>query len=117
MLTSLGQSLTEASQAAIVDYTMPAITATLSVVYLKVPLSRKIVAALILGMLGMEVLVLRDLAILIASPTGTIVMLLAAIYWSIGNIPLKAYEWRLKPTARVVCFFLLQRCWRGWWFG
>ena len=107
MLTSLGQSLTDASQAAIVAYTMPAITAVLSAIYLKEPLNRRIVIALFLGMLGIMILLSRDYTNLVARPAGTIVMLMAAFFWSIGNITLKARKWRLESTARAAWFFTI----------
>jgi len=107
MLTSLGQTLTDASQAAIVAYTMPAITAVLSVIYLKEPVNRRIVTALFLGMLGIVILLSHDYTNLVARPVGTIVMLMAAFFWSIGNITLKARKWRMESTARAAWFFTI----------
>ena len=105
MLTSLGQSLTEASRAVIIAYTMPAITALFSAVYLKERLSRQTLMALVLGMLGLAVLVSGDVADLISNPAGSLVMLLAAMVWSIGNVSLKACSWQLAPAALAAwCF-------------
>jgi len=118
MLTSFGQSLTDASQAAIVAYTMPAITSVLSVVFLKEPLNRRIVTALFLGMLGILILLSRDYTDLLARPAGTIVMLMAAFFWSVGNVTLKAEKWRLESTARAAWFFTISAVlsWPVVWF-
>ncbi len=118
MLTSWGQTLSEASQAAIVAYTMPAMTALLAVFYLKDPLNTRIVIALGLGMLGIALLIWRDLAILLARPTGVIVMLCAALFWSIGNIALKSHPWRLQASARAAWFFAISTVvsWPVVWF-
>lgn len=105
MLTSLGQSLTEASQAAIIAYTMPVITAVLSAVFLKERIDSRIVTALILGMLGLGVLASKNLVDLVTHPAGSIVMLAAALSWSIGNVLIKANSWRLAPAALASWFF------------
>lgn len=107
MLTSLGQSLTQASQAAIVAYTMPAITAVLSVVYLKEKLDSRMVLALLLSLVGLGILLYKDLTVLLDTPAGTLIMLVAAVCWSIGNVALKARQWVLAPVARAAWFFMI----------
>ena len=107
MLTSLGQSLTQASQAAIVAYTMPAITAVLSVIYLKEKLDGRLLSALLLSLVGLSILLYKDLTELLDTPAGTLTMLAAAVCWSIGNVALKARQWELAPAARAAWFFLI----------
>lgn len=48
-----------------------------------------------------------DLPALWASPTGPVLMLLAALSWSIGNILMQACPWTLSPLARAVWFFVI----------
>ena len=107
MLTSLGQSLTEASKAAIVAYTMPAMTAALSVVFLKESMQPKTVIALCAGMLGIVVLIFEELGVMLAYPAGVFAMLCAAFSWAVGNILLKAQTWTLGTTARAAWFFAI----------
>lgn len=107
MLTSLGQSLTQASQAAIIAYTMPAITAVLSVVVLKEKLDQRLILALLLCLLGLAILIWKDLTVLVDSPAGSLTMLGAAICWSFGNISLKLRQWVLGPAARAAWFFAI----------
>ena len=117
MLTSLGQSLTEASRAAIIAYTMPAMTAALSVRFLNEKMNFRILVALLLGTLGILTLISEDFAHVIAHPGGLLVMLLAALLWSAGNIAMKLPRWRLQPTARAAWFFAISTilCWPIVW--
>lgn len=107
MLTSLGQSLTQASQAAIIAYTMPAITAVLSVVILKEKMGVRLIVALLLCLAGLTILLWKDLTVLVDSPAGSITMLGAAVCWSFGNIALKLRQWDLAPAARATWFFII----------
>lgn len=107
MLTSLGQSLTETSNAAIIAYTMPAITALLAAVFLDEIIEARIIIALVLGMLGLAALASNDLGELIKRPAGSLVMLLAALCWSIGNLMIKANQWQLAPAALASWFFAI----------
>lgn len=107
MLTSLGQSLTITSQAVIIAYTMPVITAVLSAIFVKEKIDSRVVIALALGMLGLVVLASNDLPALIEHPSGSIVMLGAAVCWSIGNVLIKANTWQLAPAALASWFFAI----------
>lgn len=105
ILTSLGQLLTEASTAAIVAYTMPAITAVLSAIYLRERIDWRILTGIVLGMTGLAVLISRDIPALFSNPAGLIAMLLAALSWAIGNVLVKATRWTLKPSALAAWMF------------
>lgn len=107
MLTSLGQSLTEASKAAIVAYTMPAMTAVLSVIFLKETIDRYLLAALAAGMSGIAVLLSDEFGEVLAYPAGVLAMLCAAFCWALGNIALKIHSWQLGTTARAAWFFVV----------
>jgi len=113
VLATLGQVYTEASRAAIIAYTMPAITGVLAVIFLRDALSLRTIASLGLGMTGIAVLAFEDIAALMANPHGVIIMLCAALSWSIGNVLLKARQWSIGPLALTVWFFAVSAalCW------
>ncbi|MFX0545881.1 DMT family transporter [Roseovarius sp. S1116L3] len=103
--TALGQTLTEASRAAIIAYTMPAMTAVLAAIFLKQHLSARHIAAVLIGMAGLAVLASVDFAALVAAPAGALLMLAAALSWSIGNVLVQARAWSLTPLALTFWFF------------
>ncbi len=107
VLTSVGQTLTETSKAAIIAYTMPALTAVLAAVFLGERLTGRRVLALILGMAGIGVLAAENLDALIANPAGPAIMLGAALSWALGNVALKAFRWSLPPISLTVWFFAI----------
>lgn len=113
VFTALGQSLTETSKAAIIAFTMPAMTAAFAVIFLGERLSGRILTALCLGMAGLAVLASEDLAGLIAQPAGPAAMLVAALSWALGTVALKARSWSLPPLALSVWFFAVSSalCW------
>jgi drug/metabolite transporter (DMT)-like permease len=113
VLTTFGQMVTETSRAAIIAYTMPAMTAVLAMIVLHERLTWRVVAALGIGMAALVVLISEDVALVAADPAGTILMLLAALSWAIGNVALKAREWRLSPLVLTVWFFTISSlaCW------
>lgn len=113
VLVAIGQTLTETSKAAIIAFTMPALTAGLAVVFLKERLDFRIVAALAIGMGGLAVLASEDFAGVAKHPAGPAVMLIGALSWALGNIALKARRWSLTPLALTVWFFGVSAvaCW------
>lgn len=113
VLATVGQMLTEASRAAIIAYTMPAITGLLAAIFLRESFTRLSLMALCLGMLGILTLGLEDPRALIADPVGVIVMLAAALSWSIGNVLLKARDWSIPALSLTVWFFVVSTavCW------
>jgi drug/metabolite transporter (DMT)-like permease len=113
VLTSLGQTLVETSKAAIVAYTMPALTAGLAVVFLGERLNKWLLIALAVGMAGLAVLASEDFGALAAAPLGPALMAGAALSWAIGNVALKMRAWRTPPLAMSVWFFVASAalCW------
>lgn len=103
--TALGQQLTEASRAAIIAYTMPAITAVLASIFLNERLTWRRIVAVVIGMMGLAVLASADFAVLIAAPAGPLLMLAAAFSWSIGNVLVQGRTWSLSPLALTFWFF------------
>ena len=113
VLTAIGQTLTETSKAAIIAYTMPALTAGLAALLLGERLDRRRLAALAIGTAGLAVLASEDLAALVAQPLGPAVMFGAALSWALGNVALKARRWSLPSLALTVWFFVgsAALCW------
>lgn len=106
VLTALGQMIVEASKATIFAYTMPSITAILAAFYLKERIRPKTIWALLIAMTGLAIMVSEDIASITQNPMGPIVMVLAALSWSIGNVGLKSVQWRLQPLPLTVWFFV-----------
>ncbi|MEM9441279.1 MAG: DMT family transporter [Pseudomonadota bacterium] len=113
VLTTFGQLATETSRAAIVAYTMPALTAVLAVVFLKERLAWPTMAALLIGMAALVVLISEEKVTFTSGSTGLTIMLLAALSWALGNIALKSRQWSLSPLALTVWFFVVSTlaCW------
>ncbi|HEY9040355.1 MAG TPA: DMT family transporter [Roseovarius sp.] len=107
VLTALGQLFTEASRAAIIVYTMPAITAVLAAIFLKDRLTGRRITAVLIGLLGLGVLASSDVAALIAAPLGPFLMLMAALSWAIGNVLVQGRQWSLSPLALTFWFFIV----------
>ena len=105
VLTVFGQVLLETSKATIIAYTMPSITAILATIYLRERIGFKLLCALLMAMGGLAVLASENLTILIEQPLGPVIMLLAALSWSVGNVGLKSRNWRLQPLPLTVWFF------------
>lgn len=106
VLTAFGQMIVETSKATIIAYTMPSITAVLAAFYLKERIKLQTILALVIAMMGLAIMVSEDMTQLIQNPIGPIIMFLAALSWSIGNVGLKAVEWRLQPLPLTVWFFV-----------
>jgi drug/metabolite transporter (DMT)-like permease len=113
VLTTLGQMLTQTSKAAIIAYTMPAMTAVLAAVFLGERLGLRALGALCLGMAGLAVLASESFAGLAAAPLGPAIMLCAALSWACGIVVLKSRVWSLTPLALNVWFFGVSAaaCW------
>jgi drug/metabolite transporter (DMT)-like permease len=107
MLTVLGQLFTPASKAAIIAYSMPAMTAALSVAFLGEVLTGRRVLAICIGLAGLGILASADLPALLAEPVGPLIMLAAALSWSIGNILMQVRHWTLPPLARAAWIFVI----------
>lgn len=106
-LAILGQLFTPASSAAIIAYTMPAMTALLSFLALGERLSGPQILAIFLSLAGLGVLASADLPQFFAAPLGPCLMLGAALSWAVGNILMQRQRWALSPLARAAWFFVL----------
>jgi drug/metabolite transporter (DMT)-like permease len=113
VLTALGQILTETSKAAIIAYTMPALTALFAAIFLRERLERRSLLALLIGMTGLAVLASENFTVLVTETLGPAIMFFAALSWALGNVALKARQWRLPSLALTVWFFAVSAalCW------
>ncbi len=101
LLTGYGLSLIEAGRAAIIAFTMPLWAALLSALWLREPLTWRILAGLALGMLGLAVLIGSELVILTTAPLGSLFMLGAAVSWAVGTVATKAFSWSISTGTLV----------------
>jgi drug/metabolite transporter (DMT)-like permease len=113
VLVAIGQVLTETSKAAIIAYTMPALTAGFAAAFLGERLETRHIGALFIGMVGLGVLASEDIDTLLSDPTGPIVMFFAALSWALGNVALKSRTWSLSPLPLTAWFFIVSGivCW------
>jgi len=113
VLVALGQILTETSKAAIIAYTMPALTAVFSALFLGERLRAPVLLAIAVGTLGIAVLAAENLGDLLARPLGPAIMLGAAIAWALGTVAMKAGRFSLDPLALTVWFLGVSAlaCW------
>ncbi|MEH6526451.1 MAG: DMT family transporter [Sneathiella sp.] len=113
ILTAFGQMVTETSKAAIIAYTMPALTAVFASVVLGENLEAQHKVALVLGMAGIGVLASENFGALLSDPTGPVIMFFAAFTWALGNVALKSRTWSLSALPLTVWFLAVSSivCW------
>ncbi len=113
VLTSFGQVVTETSKAAIIAYTMPALTAFFAVIFLGERFGLRLFMALVIGMAALWLLASEDFLAMVSGLTGPVIMMLAALSWALGNIALKARAWSLPPLSLTIWFFVVSSlaCW------
>ncbi len=106
VFTGLGVSLMPAGRASIIAYTMPAWATLLGTLLLGERLTIARLAGLALGMGAIGVLILPNLASILAAPTGALAMVLAALSWASGSIVMKRRRWSgsmLALTGWQIC--------------
>jgi len=113
VLVVLGQVLTETAKAAIIAYTMPALTAVFSAFFLGERLRAPVILAVAIGTAGIAVLAAENLSELIARPLGPAIMLGSALSWALGTVALKAGRFTLHPLALTTWFLGVSAvaCW------
>jgi len=86
-------------RASILAFTMPLWAALLAVPFLKERMTLTRIVGLMLGLAGMAMLILPDMAHLAVDPLGPIYMLAAAIVWSLGTVGFKLHRWSAPITT------------------
>lgn len=100
LLTAYGLLHTASGRGAIIGYTMPLWASVLSVLVLRVRIGWREVTALALGMGALALLVTEDLRGIGASPTGPVLIGLAAISWGFGTVLVKRFApWPMPVMA------------------
>jgi drug/metabolite transporter (DMT)-like permease len=95
-----------ASRATIIAFTMPLWAAVLAVPLLGERPTLYTIGGLAAGLAGMAILLLPDLASVLADPIGPVVMLIAAVSWATGTVALKYYRFTM-PVAVLTGWQLL----------
>lgn len=99
LLIAFGLKYVAASRGVILAYTMPMWTVLLSMIFLHERLTGRRALGLVFGMIAMLILVSVEFAQLKAAPLGAILVVSAALSWSIGTIILKRYPVDLPTTS------------------
>lgn len=96
LFTAWGLTLIEAGRAGIIAYTMPIWAAILARFVLGEELTPRRLGGLALGVAGLAILLVPDIARLGAAPLGAVLMLLAAVTWAIGVVATKRVTWDMS---------------------
>ncbi len=99
VLVAVGVMQMASGHAAVLAFTMPLWAALIGVTFLGERLTRRVVAALALGVGGIAVLLSRDLAAVGASPVGALAVLGAAVGWATGTLYQKRQRWTVGTLA------------------
>ena len=99
LLIAFGLKYVAASRGVILAYTMPMWTVLLSMIFLRERLTGRRAVGLVFGMVAMLILVSSEFAQLKAAPLGALLIVGAALSWSVGTIILKRYPVDLPTTS------------------
>jgi drug/metabolite transporter (DMT)-like permease len=81
-----------AGRSAIIAYTMPIWATLIGSFVLREPLSRRKLAGLLLGTVGMALLIGDEVRVIRDAPLGALLILTAAILWGIGTVLLRKWQ-------------------------
>lgn len=98
-----------AGRSSILAYTMPVWAVLLSVTVMREPLGLRKAIGLLLGMAAMLLLLGDDIAAIERSPTGTLLILAAAVSWGVGTIMMRHWRTDLPQTTLIGWMMLI-----GW---
>jgi drug/metabolite transporter (DMT)-like permease len=98
-----------AGRSAILAYTMPIWATAIGALVLREPLSRRKLAGLVLGTLGMALLLGEDVALVRHAPFGAAMILIAAIGWACGTVLLR--KWRPPVAQNTLSGWLMLAGW------
>jgi drug/metabolite transporter (DMT)-like permease len=107
LFSGYGVAMLASGRASIIAYTMPLWVVPLSMWLLKEQMSRRKLLGLALGFCGLMLLIGDDLFRLQQAPLGTLLMLGAAISWSIGIVIIKRWPVALPVTTMTGWMMLL----------
>ena len=98
-----------AGRAVILAFTMPAWSTLFTLLLLHEPLSRRKIAGLFLGMLGMALLLADDVRHLGRAPVAALLILGASISWALGIVLVR--KWKLPLSQTVVSGWMILMGW------
>ena len=98
-----------AGRSAILAYTMPLWTVMISPFLLHEPLSRRRITGVVLGMIGMAVLIGDDFRHLKGTPTAALLILAAALSWSVGTVLLR--KWKMPVAQNALSGWMMLLGW------
>ena len=98
-LVLFGVQQLPAGRSAILAYTMPIWGVLFSLALLDEPLSKRRMAGVALGMLGLGVLLVDDVRNFQRAPTAALLILGSAIAWAFGTVLLRKWKLPLPPNA------------------
>lgn len=98
-----------AGRSAILAYTMPVWSVLFSLALLSEPLGPRRIAGMALGMLGMALLLGDDIRHFQRTPTAALLILGAAISWSLGTVLLR--KWRLPLPQNTLSGWMMLLGW------
>ena len=99
VLSAYGVGIVGGGRAAIIAFTMPLWASILSVFWLGERMNAARAGALVMGLAGLGLLLLDDVARLRDAPLGVVLMLLAAVSWAIGTVAVKAFAWGVNAIV------------------
>jgi drug/metabolite transporter (DMT)-like permease len=98
-----------AGRSAILAYTMPMWSVLFSLALLHEPLSKRKLAGMALGMLGLSMLLGDDIRHVSRTPTAAFLILAAAIAWAFGTVLLR--KWRLPLPQNALSGWMMLVGW------
>jgi drug/metabolite transporter (DMT)-like permease len=98
-LVLFGVQQLPAGRSAILAYTMPIWGVLFSLALLDEPLSKRRMAGVALGMLGLGILLVDDVRNFQRAPTAALLILGSAIAWAFGTVLLRKWKLPLPPNA------------------
>lgn len=99
VFVAVGVMKMASGHASVLAFTMPLWSAIISVVFLGERMTRRVAAALTLGICGIVVLLSRDFSVVSEAPVGAAFVLGAAIGWAIGTLFQKRQNWSIGSLA------------------
>ncbi len=99
LFTAFGLTYIGGGRAVIVAFTMPLWAAITSSLWLGERHGPRLLAALLLGLVGIGVLIGPDVGRLVDQTTGALLVLGASVCWAIGTVGTKARRWSVGAVA------------------
>jgi drug/metabolite transporter (DMT)-like permease len=99
VLVGYGIKLMESGQASLIGFTAPLWVALLAWMFLGEPLTKRRLAALVIGMGGIVVLMWPSLGSFGERPLGALLVLGGAVSFAVGTIVTKRIDWAVPPAS------------------